>query len=291
MCPSFFATFWTMERIEHISENPPQKSGSRIAKIVRRVLAGVMISAGAAYLALSLILVFNQIKLSNTPFDQLDLPPGDERGFAPLYLEDNSSSGPSSAPTLFPADQVGQPQDSALPAGIVSEVPLPSDLGGSEQDAASPPVNVPDYISIPYIGLNAPIIPTLSRQIEYEGRTYEQWTAPNAFAAGWHSNSAPLGEPGNTVLSGHNNLYGEVFRYLNDLRPGMKIFLYSGNKTFTYVVTTVMILKERDQPLAVRLENARWLLPSEDERLTLVTCWPYSSNSHRLIVVAVPVKD
>lgn len=50
-----------------------------------------------------------------------------------------------------------------------------------------------------------------------------------------------------------------------------------------------MILPERDADLQTRLENARWIQPSQDERLTLVTCWPANSNTHRLIIVARPV--
>jgi len=38
----------------------------------------------------------------------------------------------------------------------------------------------------------------------------------------------------------------------------------------------------------VRRQNARWIAPTTDERLTLVTCWPYTGNSHRLIIVAKP---
>ena len=41
----------------------------------------------------------------------------------------------------------------------------------------------------------------------------------------------------------------------------------------------------------VRLANARWIQPSEDERLTLITCWPYESNTHRLIIVALPASQ
>jgi hypothetical protein len=46
-----------------------------------------------------------------------------------------------------------------------------------------------------------------------------------------------------------------------------------------------------DESLEIRLDNGRWILPTEDERLTLVTCWPEDSNSHRLIIVAVPAPD
>jgi sortase A len=36
------------------------------------------------------------------------------------------------------------------------------------------------------------------------------------------------------------------------------------------------------------VENARWIEPTEDERLTLVSCWPYETNAYRLVVVARP---
>jgi hypothetical protein len=51
---------------------------------------------------------------------------------------------------------------------------------------------------------------------------------------------------------------------------------------------TGTIVPEKDQPLEVRRENARWIGPSNDERLTLVTCWPRHDNTHRLILVALP---
>jgi sortase A len=48
-------------------------------------------------------------------------------------------------------------------------------------------------------------------------------------------------------------------------------------------------VKERGEPVEARRQNARWMNPTEDERLTMITCWPYTSNTHRLIVVAKPV--
>ena len=42
--------------------------------------------------------------------------------------------------------------------------------------------------------------------------------------------------------------------------------------------------------MEVRLKNARHILPTEDERLTLVTCHPYGSLQYRLIVIAFPVE-
>jgi sortase A len=106
------------------------------------------------------------------------------------------------------------------------------------------------------------------------------------YAAGWHETSAPLGVPGNTVLNGHNTTNGEVFRDLYTLEAGDTITSYSGDTPYAYSVTAVLILPEAGQPLEVRAENARYILPSDDERLTLVTCHPYGSLRYRLIVIA-----
>jgi sortase A len=96
--------------------------------------------------------------------------------------------------------------------------------------------------------------------------------------------------PGNTVLNGHNATNGEVFRNLYKLETGDEIALYSGEAVCTYSVTEMLIVPEAGQPLEMRIENARYIQPTEDERLTLVTCHPYGSLRSRLIVVAYPVR-
>lgn len=147
----------------------------------------------------------------------------------------------------------------------------------------------PIRIVIPDIGLDAPVSGiSLEKFVDGE-QTYYQWPVPNEFLVGWHDNSARLGVAGNTVLNGHHNVHGEVFRGLIDLEEGAEIILYDQAQSFVYRVTMMQVLAERDQPLAVRMENAQWIAPTEDERVTLITCWPYTDNSHRLVVVAEPV--
>jgi len=108
------------------------------------------------------------------------------------------------------------------------------------------------------------------------------------YAVGWHKTSAYPGNPGNVVLSGHHNIKGEVFRRLVELAPGDEIIVYVGETPYHYVVEEKHLLREKGMPVEVRRRNARWIMPTPDERLTLVTCWPYTSNTHRLIVVARP---
>ena len=120
-----------------------------------------------------------------------------------------------------------------------------------------------------------------------KGEMVSVWeTADNA--AGFHKTSAFPGNPGNTVLSGHHNIQGEVFRYLVDLDLGDEIILYADGRAYHYAVEDNFILQEAGASAEQRHRNAQWIAPTEDERLTLVTCWPYWTNTHRVIVIAKP---
>jgi LPXTG-site transpeptidase (sortase) family protein len=160
---------------------------------------------------------------------------------------------------------------------------------GEDSDKRVPAV--PDKMEIPGIGLVAPVIRAEAGQVEIDGTLVNQWQVPNYFAGGWHPNSALLGSTGNTVISGHHNAYGEVFVNLVNIQIGDQILVYAGEQKYEYQVSEIMILPDRFENLETRLENARWISSTDDERLTLVTCWPYESNTHRLIVVAMPISD
>jgi LPXTG-site transpeptidase (sortase) family protein len=193
----------------------------------------------------------------------------------------------SSEDTLaFPFD--GQPgPGKGMSAALVDQ----AQVEAADSTAVLSDGKVPTRIVIPSIHLDAKVVEARSRLIKYEGKYYSQWVAPDTYAAGWHTYSARLGVRGNTVLNGHHNEYGEVFRHLVDLETGDEIIVYAGDTAFRYRVEIKVILPELGQPAEVRLANATWIMPTPDERLTLVTCWPYESNTHRLIIVARPVND
>lgn len=197
---------------------------------------------------------------------------------------------PPLRPTVTPIPGEGQSPSLAPPADL-PETPL---LGPNQTlppqpavppDIIDPSAQRPTRIVIPSVRLDAPI-ETVGWSLV---AGVSAWDIPNHFAAGWLKTSAPLGVPGNTVLDGHHNIAGEVFRYLVNLKPGALIEVYSNDQIFSYKVTLMRILPDRDQPIEVRRQNAEWIQPTSDERLTLVTCWPYTSNTHRLIVVAMPI--
>lgn len=198
-------------------------------------------------------------------------------------------------PTAVPVAAVPTITPTAEALNLLPETPLEGDdlpdyfVSALDASAYGPPPGQPQRIEIPAIRLDAPITSVGLQAIQQNGQTYYQWQVPNAYKAGWHNNSALLGQPGNTVINGHHNIYGEVFRDVVDLQEGDEIIVYDKSTAFHYRVTLKQILPERGESLEVRLENAKWVEPTEDERLTLITCWPYTDNSHRVVVVAEPI--
>ncbi|MGB0387973.1 MAG: sortase domain-bontaining protein, partial [Ardenticatenaceae bacterium] len=150
---------------------------------------------------------------------------------------------------------------------------------------------MPSRILAPAINLDSSVV-EMGWQVKSDsnGNQYSEWVVPE-FAAGWHKNSLLPGHGGNTVLSAHNNTAGEIFRDLADIEPGHTIQLQADGISYSYVVEEKYIVKEEGEPIEVRRENNRFIEPTADERLTLVSCWPYQTNSHRVIVIARPVLE
>jgi len=97
---------------------------------------------------------------------------------------------------------------------------------------------------------------------------------------GWLSSSSLPGEGSNVVLAGHHNIRGEVFRYLVDITPDAEVNLTAGDIAYRYVVRERFIIPEEHVSAEQREQNALWVAPTIDERLTMVTCWPYRDNTH-----------
>jgi LPXTG-site transpeptidase (sortase) family protein len=212
------------------------------------------------------------------PARTIDLAADDQinAGFLPVYAEEGSTADPN-------AVAVG---------GLAPAQPFPTQQPDAGEALPTPdPGETPDRIAIPVIDLEAVIIPISFEKLQFEGQIYDQWLAPDYRAVGWHETSIGLGMPGNTVLNGHHNIKGEVFRDLYRVQVGDEIDVFSGDDEFRYTVIYTSVLPERNQPLEVRLANAEWIQATQDERITLITCWPYESNTHRVVVVAVPIRD
>ncbi|MQC24354.1 MAG: sortase [Chloroflexi bacterium] len=138
----------------------------------------------------------------------------------------------------------------------------------------------PERIVAARIGLDAAIG---SAAEEADGN----WQIPYGLA-GWLPTSAGFGTAGNTVLAGHQNTQGMVFRNLNELVPGDELDVYANGAMRKYAVTERLIVPIWYSSPAEQLLYASFIHPTRDDRLTLISCWPFFTNTHRLIIVAHP---
>jgi sortase A len=95
---------------------------------------------------------------------------------------------------------------------------------------------------------------------------------------GQYTNGVNPGERGNMVLAGHNDVYGETFRDLDQLKPGDMITVSTMAREFTYVVQGTQIVKPTDV----------WVMESrgDTKQLTLISCYPYRVDTKRIVVFA-----
>jgi len=207
--------------------------------------------------------------------------------FTPAVPETPSPEAPKLLPAFQGAESPEKPSASEgyettpLPASATPAVATPTPAAILAADAP------PDRLVIPSIQLDATVVPMGWRVRKVDGKEVSEWVVPEN-AVGWHKNSALPGHGENVVMSGHHNIKGEVFRHLVDVKVGDRIALYVGSTLYPYEVAETYILKEKGQPISVRLKNARFMRPTGDDRLTLISCWPYTNNTHRVVVVAKP---
>ncbi len=164
----------------------------------------------------------------------------------------------------------------------------------------------PVRLAIPDLQIDVPVTDATWKVVRTPAGLESEWVIPEN-AGGYHVNSVRPGEPGNVVISGHNNIFGKVFErisiawdedhkqqvdrftFTSDILNGRTIELeVAGGRRFSYRITEFIRLTEAGVPVEQQRKNLLYIEPTGDDRLTLVTCWPPWSNTYRLIVVAVP---
>jgi sortase A len=94
---------------------------------------------------------------------------------------------------------------------------------------------------------------------------------------GHYLNGVDPGERGNMVLSAHNDIYGEIFRHLDDLELGDEVTVYAGDRPYRYIVRAKQIVDE---------DQVSVLASTTKPVTTLISCYPYMVDTHRIVVVA-----
>jgi sortase A len=103
------------------------------------------------------------------------------------------------------------------------------------------------------------------------------WEALKA-GVGQVVNGVDPGDPtGNVVLAGHNDVYGEAFRELDQLQPGDQFQIITATRAYTYVVTGWDIYLPSDVHVMDNRVGAT---------ATLISCYPYRVSDKRIVVFA-----
>ena len=151
-----------------------------------------------------------------------------------------------------------------------NQAEIPPHLRPQVQSLAILPTPLPTRrqairIQVPAIGVDAPVV---------QGDGWEQLKKGVA----QHLGTPNPGENGNIVLAGHNDVFGEIFRDLDRLKPGDVVILFTSQRQYTYVITGTQIV----EPTQVEVMN-----PTPNPTLTLISCHPYLIDTHRIVVSAV----
>lgn len=198
---------------------------------------------------------------------------------------------PTTIPTVPPpTPEPGTPEPAAtataMAPGAPTSIPEP-ELTFSTPVTRLPSDSPPTRLTIPTLSLDIPVMPVGVKTINDVGGTRVVWAdVPNAGA--FHQTSAYPGNPGNTVINGHRDILGAVFRNLNLVDIGDEINLYVGDVEYPYYVTETLIVPEAFASARQREENLRLIGYMPEERLTLITCTPVGLATHRLLVIAKP---
>jgi sortase A len=150
-----------------------------------------------------------------------------------------------------------------------NEEEIPEHLRPMVQSLANIPIPTaaPDQairIQIPAIKVDAPVV---------QGDGFEQLKK----GVGQNVGSANPGQTGNVILSAHNDVYGELFRYLDQLAAGDQVILYTQQRQFVYVVDRTAIV----EPTAVEV-----MASTGSPTVTLISCYPYLVDKKRIVVFA-----
>jgi sortase A len=180
-------------------------------------------------------------------------------------------------------------QPTLTPTPLITAVVLPSGHtppnapGGAQPNEAEIPESLRPLVQ----SLPQPVIPT-------QGPTQAQRVvipainvdAPVVQGDGWEQlkkgvaqriGTPDPGQAGNAVLSAHNDIFGEIFRRLDELAPGDEIYLYTAGQVFTYVVTGTRVVG----PTEVGVMDA-----TPHPSVTLISCYPYLVDNQRIVIRA-----
>jgi len=186
--------------------------------------------------------------------------------FAESLIPSTLTPTPLIVPVILPS---GHTPPNSQGGAQPNEAEIPAHLLPLYQSLASIPIPTPGpeqaiQIQIPTIDVDAPVV---------QGDGWEQLKKGVA----QHTGSANPGQSGNMVLSAHNDVFGEIFRHLDQLERGDQIIVYTPQHSFTYIITNIQY---------VAPTNVEVMASTPNPTVTLISCYPYMVDNKRIVVQA-----
>ena len=152
---------------------------------------------------------------------------------------------------------------------LPNDAEIPANLRPLVQAMASMPIPTPgpeqaQRIQIPAINIDAPVV---------QGDGWEQLKKGVA----QHIGTPNPGQKGNLVLSAHNDVFGEIFKNLDQLKTGDQIIIFTNQNQYTYVVVNSQVVL----PTQVEVMG-----PTPKATVTLISCYPYRVDNRRIVITA-----
>ncbi|HET6313477.1 MAG TPA: class D sortase [Chloroflexia bacterium] len=153
--------------------------------------------------------------------------------------------------------------------GKVGGANAPPTATATPAPTVDPQILLPARLRIPAMFLDSPVHEVTVNMGEWEVSPMD---------VGHHEGTANPGEMGNVVLAGHRDINSALFRDLDRLQPGDEVFVSNNLREFRYVVT---------ESFVVGPDHAEVMDPTDDKRVTLITCTPIGLATQRLVVTAI----
>jgi sortase A len=187
----------------------------------------------------------------------------------------------ASIPTLAPTPELSL-ANVVLPTGHIfqNQRPIfnfgevPEAMLGVVANQIYLPVNVarapvtddtPLRLNVPRLNIDGPIVQGVD------------WNALQQGIGMLPNGSLPRNSGDNVVLAAHNDIYGEIFRDLDQLEAGDELQIQTRSGIYTYSVRETLLVAPDDVHVMESQGTAM---------VTLISCYPYQVNNQRIVVYA-----
>ena len=152
---------------------------------------------------------------------------------------------------------------------VAQQVLLPEDIARPQ-----PTDDTPLRLLIPRLNIDNAIV----QGVDWDALKQGVGMLPNG--------AVPRDANGNVVLAAHNDIYGQIFRYLDQLQPGDEIQLMTRSGVYTYRIRSYQENGQTVGHQIVKPDEVHVMQSQGAPILTLISCYPYQKNTERIIIQA-----